>query len=76
MNYTKPWTVVFGAMLGCTALLPVAQAGEDSQQTKVTFSQPVEIPGQVLPAGTYWFVVTGDTFNRDFVRVYSADQTV
>jgi hypothetical protein len=25
------------------------------QYTKISFSQPVEIPGQVLPAGTYLF---------------------
>jgi hypothetical protein len=69
------WITVFSVFLGCAAFLPVAQAWEDRQQTKVTFSQPVEIPGQVLPAGTYWFVVTGDTFNGDFVRIYGADRT-
>src|SRR5262249_23688326 len=39
----------------------------------VTFNQPVEIPGQVLAAGNYKFVLVGDPFSRSLVRVYSAD---
>ncbi len=75
MNYRKMSNVVaFGIFVSCTVLLPVAAAKAEDQQTKVTFNQPVEIPGHVLPAGTYWFVVTGNTFSRDFVRIYSADR--
>jgi hypothetical protein len=77
MNYRTMWSVVLSIVVGCAVLLPLAEATDDSQQTEVTFNQPVEIPGRVLPAGTYWFVLTGDTFSRDFVRIYSADrQTV
>ena len=32
-----------------------AKADESDKKTVVTFSQPVEIPGMVLPAGTYVF---------------------
>ena len=35
-------------------LAPLSKADTWDQLTKVTFSGPVEIPGQVLPAGTYW----------------------
>ena len=44
----------FGAILA-----PRMNADTRDQLTKVTFSQPIEIPGQVLPAGTYWFEVAG-----------------
>ena len=74
MNYRTVWSVIVSIVVGCAVLLPVAEANEEDQQTIVTFNQPVEIPGQVLPAGTYWFVVTGDIFSRDFVRIYSADR--
>lgn len=33
------------------ALAPRMSADEGNQQTTVTFSAPVEIPGQVLPGG-------------------------
>jgi hypothetical protein len=39
--------VLFGAV--------AAHADATDQSTKLTFSQPVQIPGQVSPAGTYLF---------------------
>jgi hypothetical protein len=33
-------------------LLPAARADQSNQDTEVTLSQPVQIPGPVLPAGT------------------------
>ena len=39
---------LFGAMFASGA-----KADDWNKKTKVTFSQPVEIPGQILPAGTY-----------------------
>ena len=66
-------SIVFAAVLGCTVILPLASASESDQLTKVTFAEAVEIPGTVLPAGSYWFVLTGDTFSRNLVRIYSSD---
>ncbi len=34
-------------------MLPVTRASEEDQATKLTFSESVQIPGRVLPAGTY-----------------------
>jgi len=34
-------------------MVPRATADESDEKTVFTFSGPVEIPGQVLPAGTY-----------------------
>jgi hypothetical protein len=74
MNARTLCSVVFTAVAGCILFLPVVHASEGTHATKVTFSQPVEIPGQVLPAGTYWFEVTGDPFSPDFVRISSEDR--
>ena len=41
--------------------------------TKLTFNQPVEIPGSGLPAGTYWFVLQASSSNRDIVQIFSPD---
>jgi hypothetical protein len=74
MNTRKLWSVVLSIVVGCAVLLPLAQATEENEEITVTFSGPVEIPGQVLPAGTYRFVLVGDPFSRDDVQIYSADR--
>lgn len=50
----------------------IANADEANQSTKLTFSNPVEIPGQFLPAGTYLFKLA-DQNDLNLVRIYSAD---
>lgn len=56
------------------AMLPQAKADEWDQKTTLTFSGPVEIPGQVLPAGTYVFKLAGSQSDRDIVQVFSQDE--
>ena len=46
-----------------------------SKRTVVTFNQPVEIPGQVLPSGTYTIELYESFGNRHIVRIYNADRT-
>ena len=61
--------------IGALFQLP-ARADEDKQTTKITFSAPVEIPGHVLPAGSYIFERVDDSDMRDMVHVFNADHTV
>ena len=63
-----------GLMLAFLTMLPAARASEEDQATKLTFSQSVQIPGRVLTAGTYWFVVD-PTPGSKVVRIYSSDQS-
>jgi hypothetical protein len=54
----------------CLALLwvlsvPGAMADESNQATQATFSAPFEVPGKVLPAGTYWFTLMNDDSDRN-----------
>jgi hypothetical protein len=58
------------------ALLPAAHADQANQETKVTFSQPVQIPGRVLPAGTYVFVLPEEINDHFEVRIFNADRTM
>jgi hypothetical protein len=73
MNWLKTFAVVFCLVLAFSALVPTAQAGERNQKMEFTFSQPVEIPGTVLPAGTYWFVLADSQSDRNIMEVFSAD---
>jgi len=59
------------AGLGALALLPGAKADEWDQKTIFTFSSPVEIPGQILPAGTYVFKLHNSASNRHIVQVFN-----
>jgi hypothetical protein len=56
------------------AVLPAVRADERDQATRFTFSQPVQIPGRVLPAGTYTFEIVNG-FNPELVRISNADRT-
>jgi hypothetical protein len=52
-----------------------AHADETDQATVITFSQPIQIPGKVLPAGSYLFKLVGDESDLNIVQIYSADRT-
>ncbi|HLH39248.1 MAG TPA: hypothetical protein VKX39_08890 [Bryobacteraceae bacterium] len=67
------WTLCFAVLfaLGFSA----ARADEWNKQTTVTFSGPVEIPGKVLPAGTYQFKLLDSQSNRNIVQIFNADGT-
>jgi len=63
---------VLGIALASLIVLSSAHASEIDQATKLTFSQSVQIPGRVLPAGTYWFVV--EPSSSGVVRIFSQDR--
>lgn len=55
-----------------------AKSDQWNKKTKVTFSEPVEIPGvgaQTLPAGTYIFKLTDSASDRNIVQIFSEDGT-
>lgn len=64
----------------CLALVMVlpastAKADEYNKLTIFTFSAPVELPGVVLPAGTYTFKLLDISGNRNVVQVFNKDMT-
>ncbi len=72
--------IVFGVVLVLTlaAVAPPARADAWTQATRFTFSQAVEVPGNVvLPAGSYWFVYPGSAAGArpDIVHIFNADRT-
>jgi hypothetical protein len=73
MSCRRSLAIVFCIILACVVFLPAARADDWNQMTKMEFSQPVEIPGVVLPAGTYWFVLVNNQSDRDIVQIFSSD---
>ena len=59
---------LFGA-----AFLPGVRADDWNKKTVFTFNQPIEIPGQVLPAGTYTFKLADSLSYRHIVQIFNAD---
>src|SRR4030095_2679700 len=53
--------------------VPTARADEWNKKTVITFSQPVEVAGHVLPAGTYTFQLADSPSDRHLVQIYGAD---
>ena len=56
------------------AVVPGAFGDEFDKKTIVTFSAPVEIPGKVLPAGTYVFKLLDSASNRNIVQIFDKDE--
>jgi hypothetical protein len=67
--------IVLGLLNAVIITLPVAHADDWNQMTRFTFSQPIQIPGQVLPAGTYRFQLA-NTDNRHLVQIFREDRTL
>jgi hypothetical protein len=74
MSRTKAILILLAAVGVLVGMVPRAAADESDQKTMFTFSGPVEIPGQVLQAGTYEFKVAASESDRDVVQVFSKDE--
>ena len=74
MNTRKAF-ITAGLVLASLIMLPVAHADEWDQASQLTFSQSVQIPGRVLPAGTYWFVLADTVGNRNIIQVFNSDRS-
>jgi LPXTG-motif cell wall-anchored protein len=61
------FSLVFG-LAALAASATVAQAGVWDKRTTVSFSQPVEVPGHVLPAGQYVMKLADFQANRHVVQ--------
>jgi len=76
VNTCKRFAVTLYLVLLCALVAPsTMMADESDQATKLTFSESVEVPGQVLPAGTYWFSLVDNGSDRNVVQIWNADRT-
>jgi LPXTG-motif cell wall-anchored protein len=66
--------IAFAALIGAIGLSR-AHADEWTKTTKVTFTDEVQVPGTVLPPGTYTFRLMDSPSNRHIVQIFDADGT-
>jgi len=71
MNAYRKLTLAALAAAVLALLAPNARAQVLDERERVTFSGPVEVPGKVLPAGTYIFEALE---NGHLTRILSADE--
>jgi hypothetical protein len=75
MRHTSWWVVLLITVF--ILLLPsTSTADEWNRATTAIFNNPVQIPGQVLPAGIYVFKLAEISGERNVVQIWNADQTV
>src|SRR5580765_5419337 len=75
MKFVKTIFAVFTvALLGATLAFG-ARADTWNKKTVVTFSQAVEVPGKILPAGTYTFKLLDSSSDRHIVQIFNEDGT-
>lgn len=81
MNYKKIVGSIAGLVLvlAFALMVPVARANMWNQATLFKFNQPVQVPGQVLPVGSYWFMLADNGWQGDqptnLVMVYNSNRS-
>jgi hypothetical protein len=72
MLRTARW---IGLAVSVVAFVSVAtvRADEWDKKSTLTFSQPFEVPGAILPAGTYTFKLADTMSDRHIVQIFNAD---
>ena len=66
--------MIAGFIIAFTLIFELpAHANDENQMTKLTFSKSVQVPGRILPAGTYQFVLAKNEANRNIVEIFNAD---
>ena len=69
--------ITLGLMVAFVLLFEFAAHADDADElTKITFSAPIQIPGKVLPAGTYTFQQEDPNDNSHLVQIFNADRSV
>jgi hypothetical protein len=75
MKIVKSALCLLALTLFGVTLLPSARADDWNKKTVVTFSQAVEVPGKILPAGTYTFRLLDSPSDRHIVQIFNADES-
>src|SRR5580658_6371606 len=74
MNRMKTRVMLFVGLGLLGGIVQRAAADDFDKKTVFTFSGPVEIPGQVLSAGTYVFKLADSSSDRNIVQVFNKDE--
>jgi hypothetical protein len=72
--YRKMFSGMICLMLLGIFFVPQGQADETNKKTIVTVNEPIQVPGKVLPAGTYVFKLL-DSNDRTLVAIFNDDES-
>jgi hypothetical protein len=77
LKTNNEWLVLISCLaLFCTLALPSEMMADKwDQATQLTSSEPIEVPGQILPAGSYWLTLADTDSDRNMVQIWNADRT-
>jgi hypothetical protein len=75
MRSIRSLQLIICAAVLCAALGTSARADNWDRKTVVTFADAVQIPGQILPPGTYVFKLVNLPSNRNVVQIMSWDES-
>jgi hypothetical protein len=75
MQFKRAVQLSLWIALLCAVFDAGVRADTWDKKTIVTFSESVEIPGQVLPAGTYVFKLANTVSDRHVVQIWTEDET-
>jgi hypothetical protein len=73
MKNVKAALCLLAITMFSATVLSSARADTWDKKTIVTFNQAVEVPGKVLPAGTYTFQLLDSPSDRHIVQIFTAD---
>src|SRR5882762_3500070 len=75
MKLVRTLQLSFVVALLCAALSPRISADDWNKKTIVTVSDSVEVPGNILPAGTYVFKLADNPSYRHMVQIWTGDES-
>jgi hypothetical protein len=75
MRIFRMFTALFGLGLFFAASVPTVRADQWDKTTKITFNEPVQVPGKVLAPGTYVFKLLDSTAERHIVQIFNEDHS-
>jgi hypothetical protein len=75
MQFKRAVQLSLGVAMLCAVFGAGVRADTWDKKTIVTFIESVEIPGQVLPAGTYVFKLANTVSDRHIVQIWTEDET-
>ena len=56
--------------------VPGVSADDWNRLTTAVFNEPVQVPGYLLPPGTYLFKLADISGERNIVQIWNSDQTI
>jgi hypothetical protein len=71
MTVLKTLALGFGLVMASAPFLTSAKADEWDKETKMTFDNPVEVPGRVLLPGSYVFKLADSATDRQIVEIFN-----